>query len=176
MKEENNNKKIFGVPSLDNALKEGKTEINVSSKGVLLKEDNSFFLNLLIDTYNNEAEMKLIKNSNDYMNQAPVLTWLLLKYKEIRENNMDKILKLLRIYNDKEIILISLYPSAKLSKEKITEINEKLKIICSKYNIKYIDIENIIETKDYFFNEKSYYLNYKGHRMISEKIIEKINN
>jgi len=92
MKEQNNNKKIFGVPSLDNALKEGKTEINVSSKGVLLKEDNSFFLNLLIDTYNNEAEMTLIRNSNDYMNQAPVLTWLLLKYKEIKENNMDKIL------------------------------------------------------------------------------------
>ncbi len=101
-----------------------------------------------------------------------------LKSKDVEQylNNMDKILKLLRIYNDKEIILISLYPSAKLSKEKITEINDKLKIICSKYNIKYIDIENIIETKDYFFNEKSYYLNYKGHRMISEKIIEKINN
>ena len=39
-------------------------------------------------------------------------------------------------------------------------------------NILNIDIENITEKKEFFFDQTSYYLNYKGHRFISEKIID----
>lgn len=88
--------------------------------------------------------------------------------------NMEKILKVIRIYNNKEIFLISLYPSKKISLDKIKKINEELKRICEIYKIKYIDIENIYEKEEYFFEENSYLLNYKGHRYISEKIIEKL--
>lgn len=85
--------------------------------------------------------------------------------------NMDQILKIMRIYNEKEIYLIGLYPSNKIQNEKIKEINEELKRLCDSYQIKYIDIESITENKEYFFNQKSYFFNYKGHKYISETII-----
>ena len=85
-------RKTFGISSIDNALETGKTKINGSSKGVLFRKENEFFLSLLLDTYKNEKEMTLIKNSNDCLNQAPVLTWLLLRKEEIEKNKMDKIL------------------------------------------------------------------------------------
>lgn len=85
--------------------------------------------------------------------------------------NMDQILKIMRIYNEKEIFLIGLYPSNKIQNEKIKEINEELKRLCDSYQIKYIDIESITENKEYFFNQKSYFFNYKGHKYISETII-----
>ncbi len=99
-----------------------------------------------------------------------------LKTKDIETylNNMEKILNFLRIYNDKKIFLISLYPSSKIKIEKISKINEGLKEICKKYNIEFIDIEDIVQKKEFFFNEESYYLNYKGHRYISEQIIERL--
>lgn len=96
--------------------------------------------------------------------------------KEVEEylNNMERILKILRIYNDKEIFVISLYPSKKIPLEKIKNINKELKSICVVNNITYIDIENITEKKEFFFDDQNYYLNYKGHRYISEKIIENL--
>lgn len=90
--ENEKSRKSFGIPSLDKALESGKAKINGSSKGVLLKKENEFFLNLLLDTYNNETEMTLIKNSNDCLNQAPVLTWLLLRKKDIEKNRMSELL------------------------------------------------------------------------------------
>ena len=83
---------------------------------------------------------------------------------------MDKILTVIRIYNNKDIFLISLYPTAVLNKEKVQEINQKLKELSTKHRVTYIDIENITENKEYFFSSNSYYLNYKGHRYISEQI------
>ena len=88
----NISRKTFGISSIDKALETGKTKINGSSKGVLFRKENEFFLSLLLDTYKNEKEMTLIKNSNDCLNQAPVLTWLLLRKEEMEKNKMDKIL------------------------------------------------------------------------------------
>ncbi len=97
-----------------------------------------------------------------------------IKNKDIEEyiKNMKKISKILRTYNDKQIFLINLYPSKNVSKEKITAINKELKKLCEENDITYIDIENITEKKEYFFDNNSYYLNYKGHKYISEKIIK----
>ncbi len=89
-------------------------------------------------------------------------------------NNMEKILKVIRIYNDKQIVLISLYQTDKLTKEEVKDINNKLKELCTENSITFIDIENIINNKEYFFNDKSYYLNYKGHRYISEQIVNEL--
>ncbi len=86
--------------------------------------------------------------------------------------NMEKILKMIRIYNKKSVYFISLYPTKKIPKETIQKINEELKKICENYSIIYIDITNISEEENYFFTPNSYYFNYKAHQYISEKIIE----
>lgn len=113
-----------------------------------------------------EAKILTIAIGMDELNQKN------LKSKQIDQyiENMDKILTVIRIYNNKDIFLISLYPTAVLNKEKVQEINRKLKELSTKHRVTYIDIENITENKEYFFSSNSYYLNYKGHRYISEQI------
>ena len=113
-----------------------------------------------------EAKILTIAIGMDELNQKN------LKSKQIDQyiENMDKILTVIRIYNNKDIFLISLYPTAVLNKEKVQEINRKLKELSTKHRVTYIDIENITENKEYFFSSNRYYLNYKGHRYISEQI------
>lgn len=93
---------------------------------------------------------------------------------EIEEyvKNIEKILKLLRIYNKNKIFLTSLYQTAFLSNTKVTEINNKLKQLCDIYKIHYIDITEILKKKEYLFNNTSFYFNYRGHRYISEQILK----
>lgn len=164
-------------------------------KNSILEEYITEFINI-----NETSETLKIKIGNNYgiesmnitiqqaISKAKILTLSIgmielnikneLKSKDIENylNNMEKILHLLRIYNEKKIFLISLYPSKKISKEKIRSINQSLEEICKKNNIIFINIEDINTHQEFFFNEKSFYLNYKGHRYISEKIIEKMSS
>ena len=87
-------------------------------------------------------------------------------------NNIEKIFKLLRIYNKKEIFLTSLYETSFLNNTKVTEINNRLKQLCDTYQVHYIDITNILKNKEYIFNNTSFYFNYRGHRYISEEILK----
>lgn len=87
-------------------------------------------------------------------------------------NNIEKILKLLRIYNKKEIFLTSLYETSFLNNTKVTEINNRLKQLCDTYQVHYIDITDILKNKEYIFNNTSFYFNYRGHRYISEEILK----
>lgn len=89
-------------------------------------------------------------------------------------NNIEKILKLLRIYNKKEIFLTSLYETSFLNNSKVTEINNRLKQLCDTYQVHYIDITNILKNKEYLFNNTSFYFNYRGHRYISEQILKQL--
>lgn len=87
-------------------------------------------------------------------------------------NNIEKIFKLLRIYNKKEIFLTSLYETSFLNNTKVTEINNRLKQLCDTYQVYYIDITDILKNKEYIFNNTSFYFNYRGHRYISEEILK----
>ena len=87
-------------------------------------------------------------------------------------NNIEKILKLLRIYNKKEIFLTSLCETSFLNNTKVTEINNRLKQLCDTYQVHFIDITNILKNKEYIFNNTSFYFNYRGHRYISEEILK----
>ena len=87
-------------------------------------------------------------------------------------NNIEKIFKLLRIYNKKEIFLTSIYETSFLNNTKVTEINNRLKQLCDTYQVHFIDITNILKNKEYIFNNTSFYFNYRGHRNISEEILK----
>ena len=88
--------------------------------------------------------------------------------------NMEKIVKMLRINNKKDIFLLSLYSTSKIKEDETSNINNRLKDLCIKYNITFIDISEISKNSDYFFTNTSYFVNYKAHRFISEKIIDKL--
>ena len=98
--------------------------------------------------------------------------------KEIEDykKDMDHLLKLIRNFNDKKIYLLSLYKGYNISEEELNDMNLFLKQASEKYHMIYIDIQNITENPQYFLLNNSYYLNYKGHNEIANRIISTINS
>ena len=95
------------------------------------------------------------------------------KEKEKYLSDMKRLMKLIRNFNNKEIYLIGIYKVYNLNQEDINYINENLQQIAKENQMTYIDITNLIEKKEYFLTNDSYYLNYKGHQDIANRIIEK---
>jgi len=89
-------------------------------------------------------------------------------------SNMNSLLKEIRKCNDKKVYLIGLYKSYNITDREITDINNELEHISSKYNINFISVEEVIENSEYFFDQNKNYLNYRGQKYISEKIIASI--
>lgn len=156
-------------------LKEYITEfmdLEETTKTLLLKLQNNYTFestNTSITQAISKAKILTISLGMTELNNKEELTSNVI---EEYLKNMDKILKVLKIYNKKNIFVLSLYPSYKIDLAKITVINSKLKEICDKYDVTFIDITNIYNNQEYFFTPASYYFNYKAHRYISEMIIE----
>ena len=89
---------------------------------------------------------------------------------ELYSERLNKIIKYLRSFNKKQIILIGLYYHSKSD-----VINDHIKRIANDYSIEYINIENIIKNPSYFFTNNNYELNYKGHYYIYKLIEEQLN-
>ena len=157
----------------NNNLEEYITEfssINETTETLLLKIQNNYTLestNLQIQQAIAKANILTLSLGIDELSSKSII-----KTKDMEGyiKNMEKIIKLLRIYNDKSIFLIGLYPTNKLKKDKIRDINNKLKEISHENNIIFIDIESISDNQEYFFEKDYYHLNYKGHRYISNLI------
>ena len=66
--------------------------------------------------------------------------------------------------------MVGLYSTLIINSNKINKINLELKNICESNNIIFIDIQKIIEEKEFFPLPKNYYINYKGQKFIFEKI------
>lgn len=157
----------------NSVLKEYITEFtnpDETTETLILKLQNNYTLEStglsIVQAISKAKILTIALGMNELNNKKELTTPEITNYLK----KMDQILKIIRIYNEKEVFLIGLYPSNKISNEKVKEINEELKMLCNTYQIKYVDIENIPEKKDYFFNQKSYFFNYKGHKYISEKI------
>lgn len=121
-----------------------------------IKEADIITITLGMDELNNYAKKNNLASTkiNGYLN----------KYEEL--------LKTIRKLNNKKIYLIGLYETNLLSETKVKKINEELKKLSSKYNLVYIEIEDVINHKEYFISNKEYYLNYKGQEYIFQKIKE----
>lgn len=84
---------------------------------------------------------------------------------------MDNLLKNIREFYDKEIVIISLYPAYNLGKNETIEINNKLNQLATNYKCKYLDILAYSLNKNYFLNNTSYYMNYLAHERIANELI-----
>ncbi len=122
------------------------------------------------------AKSKLITLAigNDELANISLKSNLTTKEKENYINNMKKLTKLIRNFNDNKIYLIGIYKVYNLKQEDVDAINESLKQIAKELDFNFVDISNFSEKKEYFLTNNSYYFNYKGHREIANKIIENI--
>ncbi len=123
-----------------------------------IKEADIITISLGMDELNNYAKKNNLGSTK--------INGYLKKYEEI--------LKMIRKLNDKTIYMIGLYQTNLINDTKINKINEELKNLSKQYHLVFIDISTIKEHKEFFINNKNYYLNYKGQEYIFNKIKENI--
>ena len=97
--------------------------------------------------------------------------------KEIEDykKDMEKLIRLTRNFNDGKIVLIGIYKAYNIEDEEVLEINNFLKKLSETYQLEFIDISDVINHSNYFLQNESYYMNYKGHKDIANKIINNLN-
>jgi len=89
-------------------------------------------------------------------------------------NNMEKVIKKIRSFSSKKIIIIGPYYHSTYSNELVDKINNSYQQISDNYNCAFIDVRNIINSSDYFSKETSHYMNYKGHNQLYLEIVKSL--
>ena len=86
----------------------------------------------------------------------------------------DNLLFLLNELTDSKIIIISSYENSYLDKSDIIIFNSELSNLAIKHKAIFININDLLTTGEYFFDNKKIYFNYKGHQRIADMIIHSI--
>ncbi len=137
-------------------------DTKITIKNALIKAD---LITLSIGTNDIISKIEDTKKLNkiDYKN--------LEKNMQTIQKDLEKLLKELREYCKEDIILIGIYINTdnERCKNIILNTNEQMKEISNKYNIKYIDLYNILNS-----NQKAYPTK-EDQKLISDNIIEEIN-
>lgn len=85
-------------------------------------------------------------------------------------NEYYTLLKNIRTFYDKEIIIIGLYSVYDLDKNTIYGINQEIAKIALEFKAKFLDISALALNREYYSNDASYYMNYKGHKAIFNQL------
>ena len=94
--------------------------------------------------------------------------------------DLEKLLKVLREYCKEDIIMINYYNPTPIDNEKIetffTYANKRLKELCQKYEIEYVDIYPIFKENQstYLPNPVDIHPSKEGYEAISKEIIKNI--
>ena len=88
--------------------------------------------------------------------------------------NYDELIKVLKDITDAKIVIIGLYENKYLDKSNVIIVNSNLSNIAIKYNIVFININDLMLNKEYYLDSNSYYFNYKAHEIISNMIIHSL--
>ena len=144
--------------------------VDETSKSLLNKISNNEVAsnNMTIQQAISKAKIITISLGMDELNNLKTL-----KSKNISEylTNMEKIIKMIRNINkNNQVIITSLYETFKLSKDNVLKINNELNNLANKYNLKFVDISDVVLHKEFYMLPNNYYLNYKGHEYISELV------
>lgn len=95
-------------------------------------------------------------------------------YLKIFIKEYDDLLYLLNDITDGKIIIVGFYENKYLSKADVIILNSELSNIAIKYNVIFINISDLMLNKEYYLDSKSFYFNYKGHKVIAEMIIHSL--
>jgi len=115
------------------------------------------------------------------INDADILTIAIgmdeLKNKDINNqvrnefaNDMEELLSMVKMLNNKKVIVLGLYTMDNKEKLNIEKLNAIIRDICTSNNFIFLDINPILTNEDYYLDKNSYYINYLGHKAIYEEI------
>lgn len=149
------------------------TEANITSLELLnnIKNNKESTLN-----EKNITIQQAIKNSNviilaiglDELASKSLDSKITNKDLSLYYDNVKEILKIIRKINHEKVILIGIYQAYNINN--LDKINNNLLKIANSYEVEFLDIAKFINNKEYFFNDTSYYINYKGHKKTSEEL------
>ena len=88
-------------------------------------------------------------------------------------NYYDELLKILKDNTDGKIIIIGFYENSYLDKTKVIIMNSELANLAKKYQVIFININDLLITNNYFDNN-CYYFNNLAHQEITKLIINSI--
>jgi len=152
------------------------SEEDQSVENLITRIENNYKseeLNLTIQQALSKSKIITIGIGLDELANTSIYHRLLSREKEDYKKDMTKLIQLIRSFNEGKIFLLGIYKAYNLNMEDVDEINRFLKELAENNKIIYVDIANLSENADYFLLNNSYYLNYKGHKEIFNRIIQK---
>lgn len=156
----------------------GFAKTNQTIENLITCVENNYQLeetNIPIQQALSKAKIITIGIGLDELANTSLKTNIPTKEIEDYKKDMEHLIKIIRNFNDKKIYILGLYKAYNITDNELNSINDHLKSIADKYHAIYIDIQDLIENPQYFLLNNSYYLNYKGHKEISNRILGTIN-
>ena len=140
--------------SFNNELSEGHLRIHELNDYL---EDNTLgrFTRLPIKQVLAKADVITIAIGIDELADISLYEEISTKIIEDYLREMENLLKTIREFYDKEIVIISLYSAYNFKRKDAIEINQGLSKIAAEYNSKYLDIIAYSLNESYFFSQKN---------------------
>lgn len=90
--------------------------------------------------------------------------------------DLDELFNIIRQYSKETITFTGFYDPTNNTnlKDVFNNLNNRVRELCSKYNIIYIDTYSLFENKNYITNQNNIYPSKEGYRVISGSIIDSI--
>lgn len=114
----------------------------------------------------NEADILTISIGMDELSEDKITKQIILDY----EDDIKELLSMIKMLNNKKVYVIGLYTIKKEELPNIEKLNAIIRTEAENNNFTFIDITNIINKKEYYLDNKSYYINYEGHKVIYNEI------
>ncbi len=111
----------------------------------------------------NKADILTVAIGLDELSKVKVNSTIRKTY----EQDLTELLSMLKMLNQKKVIVLGIYPHNELDILNASKINAIIRDIALSNDFTFLDINNVI-TKDNFLNNTSPYINYEGHKRIYE--------
>jgi len=151
------------------------SEVDQTIENLITSIENNYKLeetNLTIQQALAKAKLITIGIGMDELTNLSLKQNIPTKEIEDYKNDMQKLLKLIRNFNDGKIFLLSIYKGYNIQEDELIDINDSLKNLANNYQATFIDISDMADHPDFFLLNESYYINYKGHKEIAKRIIQ----
>lgn len=114
----------------------------------------------------NEADILTISIGMDELSEDKITKQIILDY----EDDIKELLSMIKMLNNKKVYVLGLYTIKTEELDSIEKLNAIIRTESENNNFTFIDISTIINKKEYYLDNKSYYINYQGHMAIYNEI------
>lgn len=114
----------------------------------------------------NEADILTICIGMDELSEDKITKSIILDY----EDDIKELLSMIKMLNHKKVIVLGLYTIKSEELSNIERLNAIIQDACISNNFTFIDISKLVNNKEYYLSELSYYVNYIGHKTIYNEI------